>query len=472
MVTRFDGPWIGGGLRMIERRQLLIAAGAAGLSELMPARLAQAQSARLIEADLRGSIDAGAAGIVPNLADNQSRRLQRLINEASASGVPVFLPPGIYNVSNIDLPDGARLTGVPGASRLVYGGEGHLLRADGAERIEISNIVADGANRWLGDHADALVNLTNVREALIDNCEIAGSRKTGLKLERCGGRVERSTVGGAADAGLHAIECRALSVTGNKVSDCGNGGILVHRWTKGDDGAVITGNRVERIAARDGGTGQHGNGINLFRADNVIVADNHVSDCAFSAIRANSASNVQIRGNQCLRSGETALYVEFAFDGAVVADNLIDTAANGILIVNFDEGGRLATVTGNLVRNLSLAGPYEHEGAGFGFGIAVEADTVVSGNVIENAPRYGMMLGWGPYLRDVVVTGNIVRKSPVGVSVTVVEKSGAAVISDNLFSDTPDGAVVGFRWKEKATGDLIDGTGGHAHLTITGNRRS
>ena len=63
----------------------------------------------------------------------------------------------------------------------------------------------------------------------------------------------------------------------------------------------------------------------------------------------------------------------------------------------------------NLVRNLTLDGPYLHDGAGFGFGIAVEADTVVSANVIENAPKYGLMLGWGPYLRNVVATGNLVR---------------------------------------------------------------
>ncbi|MEH0071825.1 hypothetical protein V6L77_18445 [Pannonibacter sp. Pt2-lr] len=46
----------------------------------------------------------------------------------------------------------------------------------------------------------------------------------------------------------------------------------------------------------------------------MIIASNHVSDCAFSAIRANSASNVQISGNTCLRSGETAIYSEFSFE--------------------------------------------------------------------------------------------------------------------------------------------------------------
>ncbi|MBR0556386.1 TIGR03808 family TAT-translocated repetitive protein [Ciceribacter sp. L1K23] len=453
---------------MIERRRLLLTGGAAlaGFAH----RPALSQALAFTEIEMRGSIDAAAAGVVPNAPDNQSRRLQTVLNDAAAAKTPVFLPPGDYTVSNIDLPDGTRLTGVPGASRLIYTGDGHLLRADGADRIEISNIAIDGSNGWLGDHVSGLVHLANVGEALIDNCEIAGSRKTGFHMERCGGRIERSTVSGAADIGLYAVECVRLSVRDNRVHDCGNGGILVHRWTKGDDGSVVTGNRVYRIGARDGGTGEYGNGINLFRADNVIVSDNHVSDCAFSAIRANSASNVQIRGNQCLKSGETALYVEFSFEGAVVADNLIDTAANGILIVNFNEGGRLATVTGNLVRNLSLTGPYEHDGAGFGFGISVEADTVVSGNVIENAPRYGMMLGWGPYLRDVVVSGNVVRQSPIGLYVTVVEESGAAVITGNIFNGTKDGAIVGYRWNEKTTGDLMASGDVPPHLTISGNR--
>ncbi len=37
---------------------------------------------------------------------------------------------------------------------------------------------------------------------------------------------------------------------------------------------------------------------------------------------------------------------------------MMDGAANGISIANFDQGGRLASVTGNVVRNLTLKGPY------------------------------------------------------------------------------------------------------------------
>jgi uncharacterized secreted repeat protein (TIGR03808 family) len=179
-----------------------------------------------------------------------------------------------------------------------------------------------------------------------------------------------------------------------------------------------------RISARAGGTGQNGNGINIFRAGNVMVTNNHVSDCAFSAIRANQASNIQIVSNQAIRSGETAIYAEFSFEGAVIASNLIDGGTVGISVANFNEGGRLASLTGNIIRNLSTKGPYPAEHAGFGIGIAIEADAAVSGNVIEGAPKWGVLMGWGPFLRSVNFTGNTIRNSGAGVAVSVVEGAG------------------------------------------------
>ncbi len=112
-----------------------------------------------------------------------------------------------------------------------------------------------------------------------------------------------------------------------------------------------------------------------------------------------------------------------------------------------------------------------HDGAGFGFGIAVEADTSVTGNVIENAPKWGMSLGWGPYLRNIVATGNIIRQAPVGIAVSVVEGAGTALISDNILQETPDGGVVGFRWNDRATDELaLSGANGFSHLTVERNR--
>lgn len=456
---------------MLNRRTLL--AATPGIAAATLSLTGTATAGLLEKAAMRGSIDSTDFGVRPGALDDQSKAFNRMLLKAADADIPVFLPAGTYAVSNLKLPRRVRLSGVPGATRIVYGGDGHLFFSEGAERMELTGLVIDGANRWLADYVLGLIDLRDVPHLTMDNCEIVGSGKNGISLERSGGRIERSTISGSADVGLYSVEAKRLRIDGNSVSDCANGGILVHRWQPADDGTIVTGNRVERIFARNGGTGQFGNGINVFRANNVIVSGNSVSDCAFSAVRANSAGNIQIAGNTCLRSGETALYSEFAFEGALVANNILDGAANGISIVNFNEGGRLAACTGNVVRNLSTEGPYRADAPGFGVGITVEADTAVTGNVVENAPRYGLHLGWGPYLRNVVATGNVIRQAGTGIAVTVVEGAGSAVISDNIIDGTPNGAIVGHRWKDAATGDLArEGNAGYAHLTVERNHAS
>lgn len=405
--------------------------------------------------------DAGGTG-------NGSRKLQGMIQAAARDNAAVFMPPGTYNLSNLTLPDNTRLVGVAGATRIVYGGGGQLMTANGAMRIQLSDLVIDGADRALGDNA-GLLQFTGVGEVLIDNCEIVGSSKNGIRLDRSGGRIERSSISGAACSGIFATDSADLAITGNRVDNCGNGGILIFRGKKGEDGTVISGNRVSRIAAKNGGTGQNGNGVNIYRADNVMITGNHISDCALTAIRTNAASDVQISDNQCLRSGETAIFCEFEFEGALVSANLIDGAANGIAIANFDKGGRLASVTGNLIRNLSLTAPYPQNG-GFGIGISAEADTLIASNVIENAPLWGLKLGWGTFLRNVVATGNIVRRANVGCAVTIVGGAGACVITNNLFENVPKGAIVGFQWDAAGSQDLVGGSKAYANLTIESNR--
>ena len=82
----------------------------------------------------------------------------------------------------------------------------------------------------------------------------------------------------------------------------------------------------------------------------------------------------------------------------------------------------------------------------FGIGISVEADISVTGNVVENAPLYGIQLGWGAYMRNVIATGNIVRASGEGIYVSVVEGVGSAIICDNIIQDSKNGGIVGHSW--------------------------
>ena len=238
-------------------------------------------------------------------------------------------------------------------------------------------------------------------------------------------------------AAIFSEDAAGLEIAGNHVQDCGDNGILVWRSQTGEDGTIVTGNRIERIAAKSGGSGQNGNGINVYRAGSVLVSGNRISDCAFTAIRANSASNCQMIGNSCARLGEVALYAEFAFEGAVIANNLVDRAAIGVSVTNFNEGGRLAVVQGNLIRNLFLRKDVESRG----IGIAIEADSAVSGNVIEAVPTFGILIGWGRYMRDVSVADNVIRNAHIGIAVTVDPAAGTALITDNLITGAKDGAI-------------------------------
>ncbi|MER8562997.1 TIGR03808 family TAT-translocated repetitive protein [Mesorhizobium sp. M0578] len=458
---------------MLNRRTLLAQTAGFAVMGISLGKAAAKNLAGVEKAAMRGAINATERGVRPGALDDQSKAFAKLLRDAHDRDMPVFLPPGIYIVSNLSLPGRVRLSGVPGASRIVYGGNGHLIMAERAEHIELSGLVFDGSNRWMGDYTQGLLDLRRIAHLVVDNCQMTGSGKNSLALEHASGRIERSEISGAADAGIYSVEADGLEISGNSVSDCANGGILVHRWQAAEDGTIVSGNRVERIRARGGGTGQNGNGINAFRAGNVIISGNIVSDCAFSAIRANSASNLQVTGNTCSRSGETAVYSEFSFEGAVIGNNIVDGAANGISIVNFNEGGRMGVCSGNVVRNLSTSGPYPADAPGFGVGISVEADTTVSGNVVENAPLYGMQIGWGPFMRNVVATGNVIRKAGTGIVVSVVEGAGTAIISDNVIDRVQNGAIVGQRWAEPVTGDLAaSGNAGYAHLTVERNHVS
>src|SRR4029078_9027908 len=196
--------------------------------------------------------------------------------------------------------------------------------------------------------------------------------------------------------------------------------------------------------AGPGGSGQYGNAINAVRAGNVIVRGNRSRNCDYSALRGNSASNIHISGNSVSDVREVALYSEFAFEAAMIANNTVDGAAVGVSVCNFNEGGRSAAVQGNIHRHLNPKRPIgTAPDDDAGVGIYIEADSSVTGNVIENAPSFGIVAGWGKYLRDIAISGNVIRKAFVGIGVSVVPGAGTALVNNNMISETPRGAVVG-----------------------------
>jgi uncharacterized secreted repeat protein (TIGR03808 family) len=83
----------------------------------------------------------------------------------------------------------------------------------------------------------------------------------------------------------------------------------------------------------------------------------------------------------------------------------------------------------------------------------------------------GLSLGFGPFLRDLVVTGNVIRSAGMGVGVSVVPGAGSALIANNLISGATLGAILGMEWRKVVTGDLAKGGAArYAQLSIDGNR--
>src|SRR5262249_58680756 len=196
--------------------------------------------------------------------------------------------------------------------------------------------------------------------------------RQGIVLGAVEGGVFGSTIADAAGAAILSLNARGLMIARNTIRAAGNNGIQVWRSEPGDDGTLVVDNRIEGILARAGGSGQNGNGINVFRAANVVVQGNRIRACAFSAIRGNGASNMQVIANNCTGLGEVAIYAEYGFEGAVIANNVVDGAALGVAVTNFNEGGRFAVVQGNVIRNVTSkrpAGTDPNDGAGIGIGV-------------------------------------------------------------------------------------------------------
>ena len=300
-----------------------------------------------------------------------------------------------------------------------------------------------------------LIHCLAGRDVRITDCEIVGSSGNGIWLEQVAGEICGNIIGGTATTAIVSCDAQGLIVARNVIVGANDNGIEVLRTAIGDDGTLVADNRVEDIKAGPGGSGQYGNAINVFRAGNVIVRGNRIKNCDYSAVRGNSACNIQITGNSISDVREVALYSEFSFEGAVIGGNVVDGAALGISVCNFNEGGRLAVVEGNIIRNLIPKRPIgtapDDDG---GIGIYVEADTTVTGNVIENAPSFGIVAGWGKYLRDVAIIGNVIRKARVGIGVSVVADAATALVNNNMIAETPRGAIVGLDHNRSITTDL------------------
>lgn len=452
---------------MVLSRRSVLAMGLFGTaSAVLPAQ-AQTRGATVGPLGHLG-LDAAQFGLRPGAAEDQSRQLQAALKQAAGRGAPLLLPPGRYRIGGVILPENARIIGVPGETHLVTANGQPLLIARDIGRAALSGLSFDGLD-IPATQRTGLLAAGNVGEITVSECAFAKAGSVGLTLDRCGGRITTSRFRVMRDAALFSIDSKGLTIEQNRVEDCGNNGIQTWRSEPGDDGSIIRGNHVMRIRADGGGSGQNGNGISTFRAGGVLIEGNQLRDCAMTFIRNNSGSGVQMLGNQGRRCGEVGLYSEFAFEGAIIANNLVEDCAAGATMTNLDHGGRIAVFANNIIRRAKrVSMPYTKDPVG-GFGVHVEAEATVTGNVIEDVSDAGIALGWSWGMRNLVATGNVIRKAGIGISISLVPKERNALVANNVIAEARDGAVIGTEYGRPLTGDLTKAPDARASGIVIAN---
>ncbi|MBJ6987440.1 TIGR03808 family TAT-translocated repetitive protein [Devosia sp. MC521] len=408
-------------------------------------------------------VDANDFGLSPSDGD-QTNSLQAAVDAAITLQQPLLIGSGEFATNVVSI--GGPLT--------VRGSGQTVLRLDVADTIlavqDCSHVVLEGlvlAGNPLSRGGRALLEFVSASNFTVRDCRFVSSSGMGVWLQDAEGRIEDCDFSDIADTAVFSTDSRGLDLSGNVITRCGNGGIRIWRSESGADRSRIFGNRISTIDWKDGGNGQNGNGINVFRADGVSITDNHIVDCTFSAIRLNATNDTRVIGNHCEKSGEVAIYSEFGFSGSIISDNVIDGAAAGISMTNFDHNGRLSVCKGNIVRNIASASLTNPDVVPYG--IAAEADAAIVGNIVEAVPGTGIVVGWGTYLRDVLVSDNVVRHCDIGISVSVVDGAGPSRISDNLLSGIRLHAIVGTHWRDITVTDLIGDAGSHPKIAIDGN---
>ena len=411
-----------------------------------------------------GALHGEALGLIPDAGTDQSEALASALQRTADEGRVLHLAAGRYRVAGVALPPGAQITGVAGQTILELTTGEVILQATG-DGVRLLGLSFEGPGGTI-DSPDGLVTFETCTDFAVTDCRFSGAPARGIGLYQSTGRLRDCRFRDCFAAAIGAHECAGLMIENNDIADCANLGIYVSRDAPGNDGSVIRGNRIARIDWALGGSGEVGNGVNLYRAGDVVVTDNVIEDCAFSAIRLNSTRDCVVSGNTCLRSGEVAMFSEFGFSGSVIEGNVIDDAATGISISNLDEGGRLATCSGNVVRNIRTHSDTNPDTTPVG--IAVEAGTTVSGNVIDGVPGEAMLLGWGPYLSNVSATGNVISGATIGIGVSVVEGTGTVLVANNLI-EASEGGIVGMEWDAITVPDLVAAAADYPNAKLSGN---
>ena len=421
-----------------------------------------------------------------------SADLQAAINTAIAQGKPLQLVPGFTapsTVTNVFTADNLvigttrpfRMFAAPGSVTLKMSvNNSVILKIQSSNNVEISGINFDGSyNPSAPTPILANPGLIYVRQSSrvrFEKCRVFSSSKSGILFDTCGTTVSvpYNPYGAAAtfddisgsvenceiyscfnDFAIGGLSSAGLNISNNVIRDCKGNGVYLSGYDfaplanspavgNTTNKSYFNGGRVEGNIITDIGvvnaasSGQEGNAVVTYLANNVTISNNTIRYCKFSAVRVNACTQTVIANNNCYALGEAAIFIEepdggFVVGkhpvGTVVSNNIINQCTAGVAHTNFgfaNAGMRLAAISGNIIRNVHRSGKFA------GYGILSEGDSAITGNLIEYAETAGIILGTNGGARDMTSVGNIVRGCRWGIGITDATNSGPILVEGNL----------------------------------------
>ena len=248
----------------IDRRHFFGATAATGAFTATEAVAAPPARSSTVPVSSLG-VEAMHLGVRFNGTDDQTEALQRAIDRTAGARLPLSSRPASIAHAGWCCRRARSSSACRGATRLVATDHAPLIVARDADHISLSGIIFDGSGKTLPEKA-GLVHLANGRGVAIRDCEMLGAGRNGIVLEGVEGEVTGTTITGApaprssrsmrAGCRSRATRSAARSTTAFR---CG-------ARRRGDDGTQVIDNRIEDIGAQNGGSGQNGNAINVFRA--------------------------------------------------------------------------------------------------------------------------------------------------------------------------------------------------------------
>ncbi|MEZ5407274.1 MAG: right-handed parallel beta-helix repeat-containing protein [Acidimicrobiales bacterium] len=341
--------------------------------------------------------------------------------------------------------DGNRLTLAQPASYPLYAGFGYFLQNHPAALDQPGEWVWDAANRSVTIRstaepgpgsveavaAPAVLDLAGSHRVAVADLALRGAR-TALAARDCTGLSLRDLAVADAATGVDLAGCVEAEITALSVANVADIGLDAHPCIDCSiTGSSISG--VALLAGMGGGGDGHYLGARIGGAD-LVFEGNTIDGTGYLGVdvrdRATVRGNTIRRFNQ-VKSDGGGIYVYRASD-VVIADNLVADAPGtlagtplrtpGTHGIYVDDQSRRVTITGNTVLDVGSSGIYLHNAA----------DVTVTGNTIVGPREEGILLG-DDDLGDVVVSGLEVRDNTV-----VVDGHQAMAVSASTTANPPN----------------------------------